>query len=60
MKGTGEEIEQEVKEPELSKGGIRGNREVKKEGDERRGCGRCRGIPLYIDSLSGSCVCWAL
>ncbi len=30
--GGGEEIEQEVKEPQLSKGGIRGNREVKKKG----------------------------
>lgn len=30
--GGGEEIEQEVKEPEISKGGIRGNREVKKKG----------------------------
>lgn len=37
MTGGGHEIEQEVKEPQLSKGGIRGNREVKnrgmKEGD---------------------------
>jgi len=34
MMGGGQEIEQEVKEPQLSKGGIRGNREVKKERDE--------------------------
>lgn len=32
MMGGGEEKEQEVKEPQLSKGGIRGNRELKKRG----------------------------
>lgn len=36
MMGGGEEIEQEVKEPQLSKGGIRGNREVKKRGMKER------------------------
>lgn len=34
--GGGEEIEQEVKEPQLIKGGIRGNREVKKRGMKER------------------------
>lgn len=32
MMGGEEEIEQEVNEPQLSKGGIRGSRKVKKKG----------------------------